>query len=322
MRKFIKKIVTFIMLFLVTLIAVVLFDYYVLGNQHLGNYEAAILDKTARLNSIDEPKIILVGNSSLAFGMDSKMLEEAMGMPVVNMGLHGALGNAFCEDMAKAGISEGDIVVVCHLDYSDDDSIEDPALALITVEKHRELWPLIRLKDCLGIARAYPDYFKDCIMYKYTKEDDNTPEDTTCYSRSAFNEYGDICRRFKDDDNFEFFEGCVTVPEINMVCINRLNKLNEYVTDHGAVMVIAGYPIGDGEYTPDRSEYEEFERQLRSLADCEVISHFTDYFIPYEYFYDTRYHLDDQGVQIRTEQLIEDLHKWMGPILKTADRRM
>lgn len=311
MKKLIKKIGIFMFLFFLTAVAVVSFDYFVLGNQHLGNYEAAILDKTSRLRSIEGPKIILIGNSSLAFGMDSEMLERSTGMPVVNMGLHGALGNAFCENMFKPEISEGDIVIVCHLDYDDDDTIEDPSLALITLEKHTDLWHLIRPKDLPGIVRAYPDYFKDCIMYKFTKEDDNTPEETTCYSRSAFNKYGDICRRFKDDDNFQFFEGCVTVPGINTTCIDRLNRLNEYITDRGATMLVAGYPIGYGEYTPAAAEYDAFENSLRSQLDCTVISHFKDYFIPYEYFYDTRYHLDDQGVKMRTEQLIRDLQNWM-----------
>ena len=106
MKKLIKKIGIFMFLFLLTAVAVVSFDYFVLGNQHLGNYEAAILDKTNRLRSIKEPKIILIGNSSLAFGMDSEMVERSIGMPVVNMGLHGALGNAFCENMLKPEVSE------------------------------------------------------------------------------------------------------------------------------------------------------------------------------------------------------------------------
>ena len=311
MLRFIRKVFIFIVLFIVSGVLIAVFDYYVLGNQHLGNFQASILDKTARYNSLEGPKIVLLGNSNVAFGIDSAMLEAATGMPVVNMGLHGGLGSAFNENMVKLGeLGKGDIVILSLHTYDDADDIEDSSLALITVEKHRELWKLIRPKDLYGVAKAYPDYVKDCFVFKYSKEDDNTPEETTCYSRSAFNKYGDVERRLESDDNFTFYSGAVTVPGVGKKCTDRINRLNEYVTGKGAVLLIAGYPIGSGEYTPSSEEYDEFEQRLRNDLDCEVISHFTDYFIPYEFFYDTKYHLDENGVKIRTEQLIRDIGDW------------
>ena len=64
-----------------------------LSPQYLGNYQASLIDKVQRLESIHEPKIVLIGDSNLAFGIDSEKIEEAFDMPVVNMGLHGGLGN-------------------------------------------------------------------------------------------------------------------------------------------------------------------------------------------------------------------------------------
>lgn len=308
MKKFIGRIVLFLGLFIISAICIVFFDYYVIGNQNLGNYQASLIDKVARLQSIEEPKIILIGDSNLSFGINSEMLEEEFGMPVVNMGLHGGLGNAFHESMAKLGVSEGDIVILCHSNYSDDDSVSNPSLAMITVELHKELWPLIRKKDLISIARAYPDYVKDSFIHYLKGGDGNIASDTTSYSRNAFNEYGDICRRF--DDTYTFRETSVVVPAVNDICINRINRLNQYITDQGAVLLIAGYPIGYGEYTPDASEYDAFEAELREQADCAVISHYTDYFIPYDLFYNTKLHLSEEGAKIRTGQLIEDLHNW------------
>lgn len=65
------------------------------------SYSASLADKVDRLESLNEPKIVLIGNSNLAFGIDSEKIEQEMKMPVVNMGLHGAIGNAFHEEMAK-----------------------------------------------------------------------------------------------------------------------------------------------------------------------------------------------------------------------------
>ena len=252
---------------------------------------------------------IVLGNSNVCFGLDSELIEEELGMPVVDMGLHGGLGNAFHERMIQFGVSEGDIVIVCHTTFSDDDSILDPELVWITLEKHKELWPLIASNDYVPLLKGYPKYFVTSTIKWIRGGADNVPSETTCYSRSAFNEYGDIIKRF--DAAYEFVDGSVVIPSINDTCMNRLNEMNQYVSDRGAALLVAGYPVGYGEYTPDETEWDAFEDELRSKLDCDVISHYADYFIPYELFYDTRLHLSEEGARIRTEQLIEDLKGWM-----------
>lgn len=309
MKKFIFKVCTFCGIFTISAFCLICFDYFVIGNQHLGNYEASLIDKFERLQSINEPKIILIGNSNVCFGINSEKIEEAFGMPVVDMGLHGGLGNAFLENMVKLGVSEGDIVIVCHSSFGDDDTIPDTALAWITIEMHKDLWSLIRMKDWLSMARSYPDYFKNSIIYWHNGSKDNIPNDETCYSRSAFNKYGDIEKR--SNNTYIFESGDVTVPIITDVCINRMNRLNKYVERHGATLLVAGYPIGAGEFTPSPELFDKYEAELREKLDCEVISHYRDYFIPYDLFYNTQLHLSKEGADIRTLQLISDIQRWM-----------
>lgn len=131
--------------------------------QYLYSYNASLLDKMERLTSLTEPKIVLISNSNLAFGMDCSLLEEAFQMPVVNAGVHGGLGNAFQEEIAKVNITEGDLIIVCHTDYDDDDTIVDPVIAWLTVENHPELWRLIRWKDIPDMYFSFPDYAKRVI---------------------------------------------------------------------------------------------------------------------------------------------------------------
>lgn len=309
MSRFVRKVATFLGLFLgIALLLSSLVGVFV-NNQNLGSYMASLVDKTERLQSIDEPRIILIGDSNLSFGMDSAMLEEATGMPVINMGLHGGLGNAFHENMVKLGISQGDIVIICHTTYSDEDVILQPALAWITLEYHSQLWKIVRPADYLTLLRAYPGYAWKSVASKMQGSLGNVAAEDTCYSRAAFNEYGDIVIR--PENSYTFTEGSVEVPEINDICVERLNELNRYVTEQGATLLVAGYPIGEGGFTPAKAEYDAFEAELREKLDCEVISHFTDYFIPYDLFYDTNLHLSEEGARIRTAQLIEDLQAWM-----------
>lgn len=309
MKQFLKKICLFLGLFLLSAALVFALHFFVIGNQNLGSFQAALLDKTERLRSIGEPKIILIGNSNLAFGVDSQRIQEALGMPVVNMGLHGGLGNAFLENMVKLGVSEGDIVVVCHSDYDDDGTIPDPALAWITVEMHPEFWKLIPAKAIPQMLKAYPGYLYSSAVRFLTGSPKNVPETGTSYSRAGFNAFGDVCVR--GEDSFVFTEGSVVVPQVGEETAARLNALNHYILSRGATMVVAGYPIGSGEFTPAEAEFDAFEAQLREALDCPVISRFADYFIPYSCFYDTVFHLNDVGVKLRTGQLIADLQDWM-----------
>lgn len=309
MKQFLKKICLFLGLFLLSAALVFALHFFVIGNQNLGSFQAALLDKTERLRSIGEPKIILIGNSNLAFGVDSQRIQEALGMPVVNMGLHGGLGNAFLENMGKLGVSEGDIVVVCHSNYDDDGTIPDPALAWITVEMHPEFWKLIPVKAIPQMLKAYPSYLYSSAVRFLTGSPKNVPETGTSYSRAGFNAFGDVCVR--GEDSFVFTEGSVVVPQVGEETAARLNELNRYILSRGATMVVAGYPIGSGEFTPAEAEFDAFEAQLREALDCPVISRFADYFIPYSCFYDTVFHLNDEGVKLRTGQLIADLQDWM-----------
>jgi len=312
----VKRFLLNIFLFLIILICgcacLLAFDFFVVGNQYNNNYEAALIDKVDRLESLGSPKIILVGNSNLAFGINSAMIEEEMGMDVVNTGLFLGLGNAFNENIAKLNIGEGDIVVVCHNYYYDDDEISDRTLAWVAIEKNLELWKILRPKDYVPMIEAYPEYSRKAF-YRWITQTGNE-HDVQLYQRDCFNEYGDFAYRFDSrqiDPDTYFSEVSVPVPMVNNLCTDRLNELNRFVTDRGASMVIAAYPIAYGEYsTFSESDFEAFRDRLQSSVDCEVISDYTDYFYSYDKFYDMLLHLKAESTDERTAQLIADLKAW------------
>ena len=313
MKKFISKIFLFLLLFiLISLSASALF-FYKITPQYETGYNASILDKSARLNSINGPKIVLIGDSNVSFGFQSDLIEQAYGIPVVNMGLHGGLGNAFHEEMAKMNVQEGDIYVICHHTFADNGKIDDTELAWITLENHFDLWSLPSVQDIPGMAKAFPSYIKKAsvlwakeLINPEAAKSADAAEAATCYSRSAFNQYGDdIFPR----ENGTFTFTTQSVPEMNDTCINRLNRLNAYLAERGATMVVAGYPIGKGAFTPPEEEYVAFQQKLSDRLDCQVISDYRDYFFDYSYFYNTELHLTNDGARLRTEQLIKDLEK-------------
>nr|MBQ8252296.1 hypothetical protein [Lachnospiraceae bacterium] len=303
-----KKLLFFIKLLLLAALCFG-FCFGMVMPQYGGNYQASLLDKVERLKSLEGPRIVLVGNSNLVYGIDSAMIEEQLGMPVVNMGLHGGVGNAFNEQAAKLDVREGDIYVVCQTNYDDEDVIKNPVLAWITIENHFELYPMIRKEDWPEMIKAYPTYLKKCLTLWRTESGNQETDDS--YRRSAFNEYGDnyYPRQGGEPGTIDFSP--VRIYHINESTANRLNALNSYLGERGATMLVAAYPIANYEKAPKAEEYFEMGQELSDALDCPVISDFRDYMYDVAYFYDTHAHLTSDGARMRTQQLIEDIKGYM-----------
>lgn len=284
---------------------VFLFCNHVSG-QFEEEYNAALIDKVERLKSIEEPKIVLLGNSNVAFGFQSELIEKEFGMPVVNMGVHGGLGNMFHEEMARINVKEGDIYVLCHTSFDDPSVITDPVLAWTTVENNFELYEIFRKEDVWPMTKAYPTYLKKCLE-RYSEDYEMPPWDTV-YARKAFNEYGDVGER--NECVFET-NSEIKLPQISEENIARINDLAKWLEERGATLVVAGYPIAMGDKSPRREEYIQFQKELEEVLSCDMISDYTDYMYGYECFLDTQYHLLSEFAADRTRQLICDLREWM-----------
>ena len=315
MKKFLRKILIFGIIFCCAIPVFFLFGFLVVGNQYQETHLASIIDKVARLKSINEPKIILLGNSNLLFGIDSPMIESAVNMPVVNFAV-GAMRYGFLENTAKLNINSGDIIIASYSSFFDDDKV-DPAMEWPIIEYHFDLWKGIDEKDYFKMFLYYPGYWARSFAMWLTRQGNNNKGGElvgdNLYLRRAFNEMGEITVRPESNRKTPeeiFHPGSTNVPKINDICINRLNKYNAYLKSKGATLLIAAYPIGYGKFTPPAEEFDKFQHELESRLDCEVISNYRDYFIPYKYFYDTNLHLDNEGAKIRTQQLIKDIQRW------------
>ena len=271
--------------------------------QYTALYNAAIIDKYDRLKSIDRPKIILVGDSNVAFGFDSEMLEQAFNMPVVNFGLHGNLGQVFVTDVIRDSIGEGDIVVIAPAGYHYDVNSLDCVMAWITIENHYPLWKGIPKNRYADMLFAYPTYLKRALNLFITNEG-NRIEDSP-WGRVDFNVYGDYShprpRCVIADDNYSQFFGS---EYLDKGLAAYWNDYNSYVLGKGATLYMSAPPILRETLAVD---LEALQKQLDEGLDFPMISRLEDYIYPLEYFYDTGFHMNDNGRMLRTQQLISDL---------------
>ena len=130
MRRFVIRFCGF-----VALQALVLMGVYRLDVADSRNsYMAVIRDKIHRLRSLPSPKLVLVGGSNVAFGMDTPRLERELRLAAVNMGLHAGLGVGLPLRMVEPHLGRGDVVVV---------SFEYESLSGLTVRQGSQALHLI-----------------------------------------------------------------------------------------------------------------------------------------------------------------------------------
>ena len=306
MKKFIIKILIFIGLFVFVQLGVIFFHYYVIGNQYGNVYTGIFPYKMERIASINEPKIILVGDSNVAYGFNSELIEKEFGMPVVNMGLHGGLGSKFHINMIRNNINQGDIVIYAGCGYGIENDIPDIRLAWITVEFYSQYYNQLFKGEELRLIKAYPNYF----FNSFTEYLSKTGSHRGTLEELGFNIYGDVCKeRPFLSENIYFTEGVVSIPYMSEDNKESFNNLNDYVESKGATLLIAGYPIG---YAGDISDKQKKElRDCKEIfqegLNCQIISNYDEYLFSYEYFYDSSLHLGTEGAELRTKILINDL---------------
>ena len=78
------------------------------NNSYLCEYN----HKLKLLETVELPRIIIIGGSSVAFGTDSKQLADSLKCNVINFGLHGGIGIRYPVEDAIRYIKDGDLVVL------------------------------------------------------------------------------------------------------------------------------------------------------------------------------------------------------------------
>ncbi|MFP3154174.1 hypothetical protein LQZ18_07015 [Lachnospiraceae bacterium ZAX-1] len=267
-----KRNIVFLVKGLVMGVMVLGFLFAIVMPQYSTVYIASFRDKYALLKSIEEPKIIVIGDSNVAFGIDSLKISEQFQMPVVNLGLHGALSQAFHTDMIKEYIGKDDIVVICPAGYAGDAKIENALLAWVTIENSFELWKGINSSNWERMFTAYPTYLKRALKLWITKEGNaqiNGP-----YSRAAFNEWGDVVfPRTASVVSETVYEGNYDFTLLSPLMKQYWNEYNAFVLKNGGRLYMSCAPRIEEKITQeDRVSIELLETSLKQGLEVPIIS--------------------------------------------------
>ena len=270
------------------------------------SYQSLIQDKFRILMETDSPKIIMVSGSSSAFGLNQKMLEEASGYKVANLGLHAGFGHLFISELAKANINEGDIVLLGYeYGWHSENGFNDLGTDLIMsgIDDNIEMYKYIPARKWCTI-----------LGYLFTyAENKNAPHTSASgqYSREAFDpKTGQMT--FERNYNMEWSKEMYGTLDISDVMISDesisyLTEYKEYVESKGASIYFVAPPIIIDSVVCDYNEFYKLKELEEAEIGIEYISDPVQYFYPSEWMSNAMYHCNSVGEDVRTEMLIEDL---------------
>ncbi len=150
------------------------------------------------LKNTPSPRIIFIGASTLAFGIDSKQISDSLGINVINMGLHAGIGARYYVDDYLQYIRKGDIVILSPSYYGDfiqggngfPESLPD-----LMIATNWRNFDQLNIYQLIQLTKGVPFYcLRNTMNLFQTPIKEFDPSDKNQkfqFKASGFNEYGD-----------------------------------------------------------------------------------------------------------------------------------
>lgn len=320
-----KKILTKICLFILGVALVVspfsIFMIVANSQPHIYSktYYAALVDKVHNLRSHkNDKKIILVGGSNVAFGFNSKLIEEEFPeYKVVNFGLYAMLGTKIMMDLALDYVNEGDMVFISPEINSQSTSLFFDGESTLKA-----------LEDDMSIIQSLPKDNRDNVIGNYFefvtnrgKQDGIIDPGKTVYRRNNFNEYGDVHYEGKDSNGVLFQDGNRMAVHydpgmmidysysIDQSFIDYINEYNNSIKKKNAKMFYAFSPVNELAVKDKVETPIDYYWSLRRSLSCDVIGNPIEYIMDPHYFYDSNFHLNNNGAKYRSLLFMNDIKR-------------
>lgn len=273
------------------------------------DYDSALADKHMRLKTTEGNRLIVVGGSSAAFGLNSGLIKESFpDYTVINFSCSAFYGVLPIFEMLKANVRDGDVVVLApeyyYLMYGVGET--DTMINWQYLESNYDILCDIDIRNTGAILNTFTSYLAEKRAYLPGKK---TNADNV-YIRSGFNETGDLTVNRTNKTAFGFSAPPAAV--VTEVGIGKYNELFATLAERGAICLFSFPPQPSGGLS--KAEIEPYVADLRERlssyldsSSCTVISDVADYFFEDRLFYDLTYHMTLEGAEERTKLLISDL---------------
>jgi hypothetical protein len=308
--------VIFVLILVLTIPVSLLAVGFLLPPQYGNTYYAELPAMYDRICKAEGKRIIFIGNSAMAFGLDVNTLEAQFeGYTVCSFGLYGAIGTKAMMDICRSQIREEDIIVLAPEQDTQSLSLYFNAEYLWNaLDGNFRLLKTVSQENAGEMVGSYVPFASR--KYKYYRNGD-APDPSGVYAKSSFD---GNCQMIYER-NYNCMSGA---EQDNPVCYDKevfsasfgdyVNEYNKYVDSKGAKLLYGFAPVNLSgvESGTTQEEIEEYYDYVESYLDCSFLGDPLNYFFEREWFYDSNFHMNTAGMTVFTRQLICDLKAYFG----------
>ncbi|MCB8566679.1 hypothetical protein [Fusobacterium ulcerans] len=295
--KTLVSIVVIFFIFVIFMLGVIL----KVKSPHENTYLSSYLDKIKLIEKVENKRIIFIGGSNLAFGLDSSMIEkEFLGYKIINMGLHGGIGIKYLLEDCKKYLKKGDVLVIVpeYENFYNNGSGTSALWYILSLKKNLENIGIINFTRSLPYLLTAT---KEILMTNENKEYGQN----FSYDRRGFNRNGDYTEHWKYKGKEKIKVDILPNSKITNSTINYLEKFIEQSRKREIKIILLPPVFQKSSYKINEEKIKEISNSLitKFEVEPEVFSYDDNL------FFDTAYHLNRQGVDLRTKEIIKILKK-------------
>lgn len=296
-------------------------------NEH--SYLASIIDKHAALDRAKSPKIVFVGGSNLALGLNSERLHAATGRDVVNMGVSRLFGLRYCLEEVKETVQPGDTIVIVP-EYENfygemNGSAHLMNVPLLLPRASKWVWQSYatspdRLKalatDVSGVLTFKWNWWKKHALafiehpqVPVSLAGCVNPAEPEHFVRENFTTSGDFIGHLNatppENKYFKLCDGLGNKidPEAALV----LNQFNDFARGRGADVLLLPAPLPRGVYKHNKARVDAVYDFCLHHLNFPVLAPPDRYTFANRNFFNSLYHLNADARTERTELVLQDL---------------
>lgn len=289
------------------------------------DYAKAAQLKGERLMTLPGNRIVMIGGSNLAFGIDSRLIESLAGCPVANMGMNGYFGVRFMLAEADAGLRRGDVAVIA-LEYdSFVKSVEGSGADLLMVGKTvprtvkymtfrqvasgvTQIPFVVRSKMSRVAGEAFQGMYDAALGS--SDPDPAGPDINAIESLSGFTPEGDLVAHLDVEWQGGHEDGLdLTELPVDPKLFPLIREFSERMNERGVDVVFSYSPVMRRYYIRHQPAIERVHAMARQeLEGVAAVPSDPGVFVYEEdSFFDTVYHLGREGREHRSRLVAQDI---------------
>jgi len=269
-----------------------------------GNFLFAQAMKDSLLKEVPAPRIVFVGGSNLSFGLNSQLIYDSLHINPINTAIHANLGLVYMMKHTLPFIKKNDVVIISpeyhqffgNMAYG----VEELLRTLIEISPN-EIADLEK-KQLINIIPELPKF----SFSKFKPADYFTAPDLTgIYSINSFNKFGDAYVHWDKPQQNGAPDQAISMT-FNPYVIKKMKKFEQDIKNKGALLYVTFPCYGASSFENNKVQIEKLFVELKQ-NHFNILGTPEKYMMPDSLIFNTNYHLIKQGVDLRTNLLIQDI---------------